>query len=112
MCREWVDWGWVVYDSMACWWFNISHKDPQVVYGVLNLISSEFKDRTPFTIDREKDIDYLWIIIDLSKTGKVILNMNEYVEKIVNKFEKEITKAAKPQHTNIYLKWENLHQIG
>ena len=77
----------------------------------MNSISSEFKDRTRLTIDREKEIDYLWIIIDFPKTGKVILNMTEYVEKIVNKFEKVMTKAAKTQHTNMYLKWENLHQV-
>jgi hypothetical protein len=50
---------------------KVSHEDPKVVTPVLKLFEERYGKEAPLTITRGKKHDYLGMILDYSKDGKV-----------------------------------------
>lgn len=63
---------------------KISHRDPAVVDGIVELLSERHGKHAPLTVTRGKVHEYLGMTIDFSTEGKVIIRMDDYVADILD----------------------------
>ncbi len=63
---------------------KISHIDPKVVDHIIEQRNKRYGKEAPMTVTRGKTHDYLGMTIDFSKEGKVIINMGDYVESVID----------------------------
>jgi hypothetical protein len=66
---------------------KISHVDPQVTSEVIELLQQKYgtDDGAPLTVCRGKLHDYLGMTLDYSLPGKVVINMDHYVNELLDK---------------------------
>ena len=62
---------------------KISHVDSTVVDRIINMLEAEFGKEAPLTIRQGKIHDYLGMTLDFSFDGKVQINMEEYIRKML-----------------------------
>ncbi|GAX21402.1 hypothetical protein FisN_28Lu124 [Fistulifera solaris] len=62
---------------------KISHTNPDVVTGVIELINKEFGKEEPVTVTRGKKHEYLGMTLDFSKSEIVEISMFDYIEKML-----------------------------
>ena len=67
---------------------KISHVDRDVVSDVISQLSDKYETtptglKTPLTINRGKKHEYLGMLLDYTTDGKVIIDMREYIKKIL-----------------------------
>ena len=83
---------------------KISYMDPNIVSSFIDDLDKKYgvdarRNKTPLTVKREKVHEYLGMVLDFSKPRKVIIDMKEYILKILNDLLEEfngtsITPAA------------------
>lgn len=82
---------------------KISHKDPKVVDRIIETLESEYGKVGQMTIRRGKIHDYLGMKLDFSKTGKIIIDMEEYINEILTEVPEDmIGKAATPAAEHLF----------
>ena len=80
---KWLAITWHVDDLKA------SHQDTKVIDWFIKWVDNKYGDDKMgrVTVHRGKKHDYLTMILDYSKKGKVKIDMTEYVRKMVTKYE-------------------------
>jgi hypothetical protein len=84
---------------------KISHEDPNVTNSIVDLLQQKYgSDEAPVTVTHGKCHDYLGMTLDYSTKGKVIINMDKYVEELLNDVSDElgIGVAATPAAAYLY----------
>jgi hypothetical protein len=61
---------------------KISHKDPKVVDQVIASLKEEYEQIGEMTVRWRKVHDYLGMTLDFSKPGKIIIDMQSYLEEV------------------------------
>ena len=73
---------------------KISHAESTVVDRIINLLEVEFSKEAPLTIRRGKIHDYLGMTLDFSLDGKVQINMEDYIRKMLAEFPDDMAGVA------------------
>ena len=73
---------------------KISHVDAMEVTKIIQLLSSEFGKEAPLTINRGKVHDYLGMRIDFSEKGVAKIDMEQYIQNILNEMPHEMTGVS------------------
>ncbi len=78
---------------------KISHVDSRVVNQMIELLNNRYGKEASVTVTRGQSHDYLGMTIDFSKEGKVIINMEDYIDSVleetpVNMNGEAVTPAA------------------
>ena len=83
---------------------KISHEDPQVVTNCIEMLDNKYGyeacgKRSPLTVKRGRKHEYLGMVLDYSQLGKVVVDMREYIETILEDLPSEydgdaVTPAA------------------
>lgn len=82
---------------------KISHVDPAVVTGVIELLQGEFAKEAPLTITRAKVHEYLGMTIDYSIDGKVQIKMIDYIEETLNELPEDMSgESATPASNHLF----------
>ncbi|KAL7559815.1 hypothetical protein ACA910_003979 [Epithemia clementina (nom. ined.)] len=63
---------------------KISHVDASVVTEIIGMLEQEFGKEAPLTIRRGSVHDYLGMVLDYSDTGKVKIQMFDYIQSLLN----------------------------
>jgi hypothetical protein len=79
---------------------KISHVDPEVVEEILKLLNERYGKETPLVVTRGKLHDYLGMVIDFSKDGKVQIKMVDYITDIPDGMTGE---AATPVANHLFM---------
>jgi Reverse transcriptase (RNA-dependent DNA polymerase) len=82
---------------------KISHCNCEVVSGVIRRLSEVFGKETALTVHRGRIHDYIGMIFDFSIKNKVIINMMEYVEKILQDSPEDMLGTAQTPASNLKL---------
>ena len=81
---------------------KISHKDPEVVTGVLTYLKQIYRE--DMRISRGTKHDYLGMQLDFSNKGYVDVTMVDYIKEVITDFPEEIQGcAATPATGNLYV---------
>jgi hypothetical protein len=88
---------------------KISHKDPAVVTSILNLLDGRYGqeivagERAPLTVTSGKVHDYLGMTLDYSITGKIKIDMTDYVNKVLKDLPTDMDgTASTPASLNLF----------
>jgi hypothetical protein len=82
---------------------KISHVDPDVVSGIIELLSKEFGKEAPLTVTCGKIHDYLGMTIDYSEDGKSKSSMQDYILSMLNKLPEDMTgESATPAGDHLF----------
>ena len=82
---------------------KLSHEDKEVLEDLIRDLEARYAQKAPLTINREKVHDYLGMTIDYSTEGKVVITMNDYVDKLLADLPEEmIGTAATPASEWLY----------
>jgi hypothetical protein len=73
---------------------KISHAKPTVIDEVINMLSKEFGNEAPLTINRGKIHDYLGMTLDYSNEGKVIIIMSDYIKGILDELPEDMNGVS------------------
>ena len=73
---------------------KISHLNPDVVSDIINKLNARYGKEAPLTVTRGKVHEYLGMTIDFSVTGKVIIQMDDYVEGILAEAREDMAGEA------------------
>jgi hypothetical protein len=79
---------------------KISHKSPDVVTNVIDLLQDEFGEITPVTAVRGKVHDYLGMELDFRVKGKVSVNMCAYLEAMFEELPQHMRGRANTPAAN------------
>lgn len=79
---------------------KISHKDPDVVTSILNLLSAEFGREATLTITLGKVHDYLGMRFDYSEPGKVKVTMIDYIDNMLAELPRDMDGEAVTSASN------------
>jgi hypothetical protein len=63
---------------------KISHVKTSVVDAIISMLSKEFGNEAPLTINRGKIHDYLGMTLDYSNEGKVNIIMSDYIKNVLD----------------------------
>jgi hypothetical protein len=63
---------------------KISHVKTSVVDAIIIMLSKEFGNEAPLTINRGKIHDYLGMTLDYSNEGKVNIIMSDYIKNVLD----------------------------
>jgi hypothetical protein len=73
---------------------KISHVDEMEVTKIIQLLSNEFGKEAPLTINRGKIHDYLGMRIDFSEKGVAKIDMEQYIQNILNEMPNEMAGVS------------------
>lgn len=73
---------------------KISHQDTAVVDKVIASLSAEYSKIGKMTVRRGKKYDYLGMTFDFSNDGKFIVDMEEYLDKILSELPEDMNGVA------------------
>ena len=63
---------------------KISHRDPQVVQGIIDQLSEAYGKHSELTVNHGPVHDYLGMTVDYSQPGKVRIGMDQYVRDLID----------------------------
>ena len=94
----------------VCWHVDdlkVSHVDTNEVTNMINWLKVTYEDKIgKMVVSRGKIHRYLGMTLDYSTSGKVKIDMVDYVKKMIEDFPEEIVATAKThQQQNTCLKW-------
>ena len=69
---------------------KISHVKSEIVTSVIALINAEVGKEAPITVQRGKIHEYLGMTLDFTKQGKVVIQMTDYIENMVDSLDPEM----------------------
>ena len=103
-----------------CWHVDdlkASHEDSKVIDDFIQWIKDKYEDEeiTKVRVTRGKKHDYLGMNLDYSKPGKVIIEMKDYVRKMIEEFShmKEIvTKIQTPTAKHLFITRDNCPKLS
>jgi hypothetical protein len=75
---------------------KISHEDPKVVTAVLALLKERCGKKAPLTITCGKKHDYLEMMVNYSKPGKVKILMIDFIKSMLSSLSDEMNGEAAP----------------
>ncbi len=75
-----------------------------MVCNIINLLHERYRKEAPLTVIRGKVHDYLGMTLDFSKTGKVVIDMIDYVETVLEEAPGDMDGESITLGTNTYLK--------
>jgi hypothetical protein len=84
---------------------KISHVDEQVIREMVDLLQAKYgSDDAPVTVTYGKVHDYLGMTLDYSKTGKVIIDMKQYVKDMLKEVSDKMVDgvSATPAAAHLY----------
>ena len=73
---------------------KISHVDKDVVTEYITKLQERYRKEAPLTIQRGKVHDCLGMVLDYSKTGKVRIDMLQYIEALLKSLPSEYNRDA------------------
>jgi hypothetical protein len=92
---------------------KISHIDPAVNTGIINMIDAEFGKEAPITVTRGRIHDYLGMTLDYTEKGKVKIKMLDYVTKMLADLPTEMDgKAPTPAANHVFMVDDNQTKVG
>ena len=74
---------------------KISHVSKDVVEDIIARLNKKFGRESPLTTNRGKVLEYLGLMLDYSKKGRVKISMYKYVKKIVDESLDDMKGIAK-----------------
>lgn len=78
---------------------KISHVMSQVVTDVIHMIDEKFGKEAPITVNRGLVHDYFGMTVDFIKKGKVMINMVDYLETMLEAMSEDMNgEAATPSN--------------
>ena len=87
---------------------KISHRDSKVVDEIIKKLENEYGKVGQMTIRRGKVHDYLGMKLDYSKTGKVIIDMEEYINEVLTGVPEDMGgTAATPAAEHLFKTRQN-----
>jgi hypothetical protein len=94
--------GWHVDD------LKISHVEPEVVTGILDLLNEEFGKEEPLTFSRGKIHEYLGMRFDFSVAGEVAIDQIDYIKSVIADMPEEMKgTSATPAASHLFSVKEN-----
>jgi hypothetical protein len=89
---------------MACDDLKILHVDSQVVLDVIELLQKKYGTvDAPLTMCRGKTHDYLGMTLDYTVPGKVIINMDHYVNELLDEMPADMRSGTSTTPAAAYL---------
>ena len=65
--------------------------DPKVVGNIIDMPNENFVKEAPLTATHGKVHDCLWMTMDFSKWGKLVIQMDNYINKFLEEAKYDIT---------------------
>ena len=91
---------------------KISHKSLKVVDDIISSLKKEYGKVGEVTVKRGKVHDYLRMTLDFSLKGKFIINMEAYLDKVLDDFPKEMDgMASTPAADHLFKTRENIKKL-
>ena len=87
---------------------KISHEDPQVVTDCIQILDKKYRyeacrKQAPLTVKRGCKHEYLGMLLDYSQVGKVKIDMQEYINTILEDLPSEYNgKAVTPAASYLF----------
>jgi len=82
---------------------KISHVDKDVNEGVLAHLNARYGKETPLTVTRGDLHEYLGMMLDFSMDGKVVVRMDDYIEKVLDEAPEAMDgEAATPAAEHLF----------
>jgi len=79
---------------------KISHAEKAVVDNILKKLNEKFGKNSPITTTQVKVLEYLGMMIDYRKKGKVTFSMKEYIKKLLEEAPYDMNGTAKTPAAN------------
>ena len=73
---------------------KMSHMSSWVLDQLLSQLNEVFRQKAPITVNKMKRHDYLGITLDYSHLGKVIIDMQQYIQGALNKAQSGMDGVA------------------
>jgi hypothetical protein len=73
---------------------KISHVDPMVVTEIIALLSKEFGNEAPLTVSQGLTHEYLGMTLDYTEEGVVKIDMQQYVQNILDEMPADMSGTA------------------
>jgi len=82
---------------------KISHKDKDVVNEVLDYLSKRYGKEAPLTVNRGKTHRYLGMMLDYSMSGKVQINMSDYIDEMLKSLPEDMSgESSTPAGNHLF----------
>ena len=93
---------------------KVSHVSPDAVTDFLNWIKRMYGKIGEVKMTRGKRHEYLGMVLDYSKEGKLIIDMVDYVEKMCEEYfgNTKIKKVASPWNDNLFKVHDHLEKLS
>ena len=73
---------------------KLSHVDPSILDAFLDDVNQVFRKESPVVVQKGPHHDYLGITLDYSSIGKVIMDMKQYIDKVLAEAPPDIKGVA------------------
>ena len=75
---------------------KVSHKDPQQIDKFINFLKTKYENESgKVKVTRGKKHKYLGMMLDYTIEGSVKIDMEDYVNKIIDEFPEEVQKVTR-----------------
>ena len=75
---------------------KVSHKDPQQIDKFINFLKTKYENESgKVKVTRGKKHKYLGMMLDYTIEGSVKIDMEDYINKIIDKFPEEVEKVTR-----------------